>query len=100
MPRLPQDHKLPSANRRGFDAQGRAPGERLSEYFDFERWPEKKTKAVTRLELLAILTREYKVKQASTWPRRVWAYLTRPFGSAPATLATTKGEAERGEVNS
>jgi hypothetical protein len=96
--KAPQDRKLPGDQRRGFDASGQPRGERLSEYFDFERWPEKKVKPVTRLELLAILTREHQVKRDSAFWYRLWRFLNRPVGSKPITLAVTKGEVERGEV--
>jgi hypothetical protein len=91
---MPQDHKLPGDKRREYrDITGAARGERISEYFDFERWPEKKTKTVTRLELLAILTREYKIKQASTWWNRVKLFLARAPGSKPAVLDAPEQEA-------
>ena len=59
-------------------------GERLSEYFDFKRWPEKATMRVTRLELLAILTQHMKVTEARRtegFIRRIGRFLRRPLGS-------------------
>lgn len=82
--RAPQDH-LPSRRQLG-DVRGQARGEKLSEYFDFKAWPEKADKKVTRQELLALLTRQWAVERESRWYRRVWRYLTRPRGSAPAVV--------------
>ena len=59
-------------------------GERLSEYFDFQRWPEKAAFRVTRNELLAILTQMERAREARTlrgFARRVWRFLKRPLGS-------------------
>ena len=80
------------------DAKGQAPGERISEYFDFKRFPEKAEKKVTRLELLAILIRQERVRRESSWWYRLWRFLRRPPGAAPATIASTEGEKARGEV--
>lgn len=97
--RAPQDRKGPGGvPRGGFDATGQARGERINEYFDFERWPEKAAMKVTRIELIAILTRADEIRKASSWRHRVWLFLKRPWGSKPATLAVTKGEIARGEV--
>lgn len=77
----------------------RKPGERLSEYFDFTRWPEKATLPVRRQELLAILDRHFKAQEARRWHRRLWAFLRRPWGSGPTRVVPpTKGEIERGEA--
>lgn len=59
-------------------------GERLSEYFDFRRFPEKATLRVTRLELLAVLEQHFRATEARGWRgflRRVWRFLKRPVGS-------------------
>lgn len=59
-------------------------GERLSEYFDFKRYPEKAAFRVTRIELLAILEQHFRATEArrlSGFLRRVWRFLTRPLGS-------------------
>lgn len=88
------------ARRKYADAQGRKPPERLSEYFDFERWPEKAAKPVTRIELLAWLMRQHQVARSKKWWYRLWVYLKRKPGSEAATLATTEGEKARGEVES
>lgn len=59
-------------------------GERLSEYFDFKRFPEKATLRVNRFELLAILEQYFKVTEARRTEgvlRRVWRFLKRPVGS-------------------
>lgn len=80
------------------DVQGRKT-ERLSEYFDFDRFPEKADLKVRRNELLAILEQLEKGKAHMAWWRRLWRALKRPVGSGPlpATPAT-KGEIERGEA--
>jgi len=56
--------------------------ERLSEYFDFARWPEKASYKVTRAELLAMLTRQHRVVIESRWYRRLWRWLVSRRGSA------------------
>lgn len=59
-------------------------GERLSEYFDFKRWPEKATLRVTRMELLAMLEQHFRATEARRtegFLRRVWRFLKRPLGS-------------------
>lgn len=58
--------------------------ERISEYFDFQRFPEKATYRVTRNELLAVITQIERAKQARTWRglvARLWRFLKRPLGS-------------------
>jgi hypothetical protein len=60
--------------------------ERLSEFFDFERFPEKATRKVTRAELLALLTREWAVRRDSRWSRRLWRWLTSKLGSGPLVV--------------
>lgn len=72
--------------RRGFDARGQAKGERLSEYFDFAADPEKRTKKVTREELLAILTRKWLVERETRWYIRLWRFLQARAGSAPKPI--------------
>jgi hypothetical protein len=76
----------PQGLRPAHDIRGRAPAnaERLSEYFDFQRWPDKATMRVTRLELLAIVTQIERARDARTlggFLRRVWRFLKRPLGS-------------------
>lgn len=63
-------------NRSYADALGKKPPERLSEYFDFQRWPEKGGLTVKRNELLAILTQMQRGREAARWHRRVWRWLT------------------------
>lgn len=72
--------------RRGFDARGQAKGERLSEYFDFAADPEKRTKKVTREELLAILTRKWLVERETRWWMRLWRFLQNRMGTAPKPI--------------
>lgn len=63
---------------------GRKRPERVGEYFDFQRDPEKATYKVTRIELLAILTQLERAKAARTpsgFAKRVWRFLMRPLGS-------------------
>jgi hypothetical protein len=87
------------AERRYADAQGKAYPERLSEYFDFQRWPEKATRPVTRLELLAIITQLEKGREQQSFMRRVWRFLRRPVNSGPVPATEpTQGEVERGEA--
>lgn len=78
----PQDH---AANpRRALGNIRGEGGERLSEYFDFNRWPEKAAFRVTRMELLAILEQHFKVTEARRtegFLRRVGRFLRRPVGS-------------------
>jgi hypothetical protein len=81
------------------DALGRRPPERMSEYFDFERWPEKAERKVTRNELLAVLTQIEKGKQQQRWRSRLWRYLKARVGSGPVhAVEPTQGERERGEI--
>jgi hypothetical protein len=80
------------------DVQGRKLPERISEYFDFERFPEKVDKAVTRIELLAILTQLERGKQEQRWLARLWRFLRRPVNSGPVPATEpTPGEVARGE---
>ena len=62
------------------DVRGRE-GERLSEYFDFTQWPEKRDRKVLRGELLAILTRQWRVERESKWYRRMWRYFANKVGA-------------------
>jgi hypothetical protein len=95
--RQPQDRQ-PPADRRGFDARGRVPPERISEYFDFERWPEKAERKVTRLELLALLTQLEKGREQTRFLSRLWRFLRRPVNSGPVPATEpTAAEVERGE---
>lgn len=80
----PLDHQPP--RRTLGDALGRAKPERVSEYFDFRTWPEKADRKVTRQELLAILTRKWKVEQESRWYRRLWRALWAKRGSKPQPI--------------
>lgn len=78
----PQDH---AANpRRALGNIRGEGGERLSEYFDFKRFPERANYKVQRYELLAILEQHLRVVEARSargfW-RRVWRFLKRPVGS-------------------
>lgn len=88
----------PHARKLYADANGQPPGERISEYFDFKKFPEKASMKVTRIELLALLIRQERVRRESAWWYRLWRFLRRPPGSPPATLAATEGEKQRGEV--
>jgi hypothetical protein len=66
------------------DIYGKPPGERLSEYFDFQRFPEKAAFKVTRHEFLAIITQIERARNARTlrgFAARVWRFLKRPLGS-------------------
>lgn len=95
--RKPQDRQ-PPAERRGFDATGKVPPERISEYFDFERWPEKAERSVKRLELLAILHQIEKGRVQTTWWSRLRRFLARPVNSGPVpAVEPTTAEVERGE---
>lgn len=85
----PRDHQRP--RRELGDARGQAKGERLSEYFDFSTWPEKRDRKVTRGELLAILTRKYTVERESRWYRRLWAFLKARTGSGPVKIGGGDG---------
>lgn len=71
--------RLPPQSR--IDARGQV-GEKLSEYFDFAQWPEKRDRKVTRQELLAILTRRWLIERDGVWYRRLWRWLRAPRGTA------------------
>jgi hypothetical protein len=75
--------------RSGFDVKGERV-ERLSEYFDFTQWPEKRTMKVTRQELLAILTRQWAVQRDSQWHRRLWRWLKARWGSPQLVVPEPK----------
>lgn len=74
--------RLPPRRQLG-DVRGQERGEKLSEYFDFATWPEKRTKSVKREELLAILTRKWLVERETRWYRRLWSWLRRARHSHP-----------------
>jgi hypothetical protein len=93
----PMDRQPPAA-RRGFDATGKPPAERISDYFDFETWPEKAERKVTRIELLAILTQLERGKKEQRFLSRLWRFVRRPVGDGPVPATEpTRGEVERGE---
>lgn len=80
------------------DVRGQKLPERISEYFDFERYPEKTEKHVERIELLAILTQIERGKEEQRWTSRLWRFLKRPLGSGPVPATEpTQGEVARGE---
>lgn len=84
---MPMDHLAPQPTRKQLgDATGRAKPERLSEYFDFATYPEKRDRKVTRGELLALLTRRWQVEQSMRWYRRAWRWLTAKKGSGPVRV--------------
>lgn len=79
--RQPQDHLPPRRALGNVKGEG---GERLTEYFDFQRWPEKATMRVTRIEFLAIITQLERAKEARSlggFLRRLGRFLRRPVGS-------------------
>jgi hypothetical protein len=81
------------------DVRGQKLPERISEYFDFERFPDKTEKAVTRIELLAILTQMERGKKEQRWIARLWRFLRRPVHSGPVPATEpTAGEVARGEA--
>lgn len=90
--------KMSREARAQFDARGQRQ-ERLSEYFDFQRWPDKAKLSVTRLELLALLTQMEKGRSQNRVLARVWRFLKRPLGSGPVpAIEPTPGEIARGEA--
>jgi hypothetical protein len=90
--------RQPPRNRAGYDATGKVPPERISEYFDFERWPDKATKPVQRIELLAILHQLEKGRVQTTWRSRLARFLRRPVNSGPVPATEpTSAEVARGE---
>ena len=72
------------------DVRGRE-AERLSEYFDFTAFPEKRDRKVTRQELLAILTRRWLIERESRWFRRAWRWLVARTGSKPVSVGGSDG---------
>lgn len=66
--------------------------ERLSEYFDFERWPEKADRKVTRIELFALLQRRFAVERDMRWYRRLWRWLRNKMGSGRLVVPQPPGE--------
>lgn len=80
------------------DVRGGPAPERLSDYFDFQRFPEKGEKSVKRFELLAILTQLERGKSEQRFRSRLWRFLKRPLGSGPVPATEpTDGEVTRGE---
>lgn len=77
------------------DATGKPKGERVSEYFDFVTWPEKADRKVTRVELLALMTRWRLVERESRWYRVLWRWLKAKSGSTPTPIGG--GEATDGD---
>lgn len=65
------------------DVRGQKLPERMSEYFDFQRWPEKAEMKVTRNELMAWLTQYARASQQMRWYSRLWRFLRAPIGSGP-----------------
>lgn len=66
------------------DVRGQKNAERASEYFDFQRWPEKAELKVTRNELLFWLTQYGRAQTQLHWYVRVWRFLRNPMGSGPS----------------
>lgn len=88
----------PEAHRQYADANGQQP-ERLSEYFDFDRFPDKAKMKVTRNELLAIITMLERGKQQQTFAHRLWRFLKGRVNSGPVRATEpTAGEQARGEA--
>ena len=87
----PQD-RLPARRALG-DATGKPQGERISEYFDFTTWPDKRDMKVKRGELLAILTRQWQVERETRWYRRLWRWAWAKRGSGPQTVGEVKHDA-------
>jgi hypothetical protein len=85
----PQD-RLPARRDVG-DVRGGAKGERISEYFDFNTWPEKRDLKVKRGELLALMTRQWAVQRETRWYRRLWRWLKAKRGSGPQVIAQPGG---------
>jgi hypothetical protein len=83
--------KRPTIERRTSyaDAFGRSPGEKLSEFFDFERWPEKAEKKVTRHELSVILSQYHRAIRYGAWYMRLWRWLLAKRGSGPVAAVPT-----------
>jgi hypothetical protein len=72
-------------------------GERISEYFDFARWPEKADKKVTRHELQIMLARIIAVQRDKRWYRRLWRFLRAKTGSGPQVIPEPQSEKSHGE---
>lgn len=65
--------------------------ERVSEYFDFDQWPELADRKVTRIELLGILTQHHRLMREDHWWRRLRRWGQRYYArSATAPLAEVK----------
>lgn len=80
------DRRIGSAARSAEPKQTGHAGEKLSEFFDFNRWPEKMVKKVTRAELLAILDRWHRVNNEQKWYRRLGRWLKAAVGSGPVVI--------------
>lgn len=81
----PADH-LPPRRALGDVRGSTTGGERLTEYFDFTRWPDKAGYRVTRMELLAIVTQIERARQARTlggFLTRLGRWIMRPIRSKP-----------------
>lgn len=83
--------RTPPIRRELGDVQGKTRPERVSEYFDFATWPEKRDRKVTRQELLAFLTRQWLVERERRWYRRLWRWLRAKPG---ATMEPVGGGAK------
>lgn len=73
------------------DVLGRKAPERLSEYFDFDRFPDKAERRVTRIELMAILESIHKHEKRNRWYTRLWRWLKSPR-SKPVVPPTPESE--------
>ena len=74
------------------DVYGRQRPERLSEYFDFERWPEKAEKKVTRHELQVLLSQYHRALRYNSWYSRLWRWLTGRWGKPVEATPTPTQE--------
>lgn len=66
------------------DIYGRKKPERIGDYFDFEKFPDKANLNVKRFELQALLVQYDRAARSRTFRgflRRVWRFLKRPLGS-------------------
>ncbi len=69
------------------DIYGKPKPERASDYFDFERSPDKAAMKVTRHELLFFLTQIERARRGMRWYSRLWRFLKAPLGSGPVKAA-------------
>lgn len=88
------DKRIGSPDRNATPRQTGHEGETISTYFDFQRWPEKMVKKVTRAELLAVLDRWHRVNQEQKWYRRLWRWLKAAVGSGPVVIGEVKKSEE------